>query len=203
MSEQANLSEQPDVRQRSYGWVVAPLVIFGAMAIMFGYALTSGDPSRLPSALIGKPAPEVDFPPLDKLTVKGKPVPGFAAADLAGGEVTVVNFWASWCGPCRDEHPALEALREKAKVRMVGINYKDPAPGGLRFLAQLGNPYHAVGVDASGRGAIDWGVYGMPETFVIDGKGRVVYKHVGPISARQLEEKVLPAIKKAQRAGGS
>ena len=134
--------------RRGFGWLVAPLVIFAAMAIMFAYALSSGDPSRLPSALIGKPAPQVDFPALKDLTANGKQVPGFQASELAGGDVTVVNFWASWCGPCRDEHPILEELRKRTNVRMVGINYKDPAPGGNRFLAQYGNPYHAVGVDA-------------------------------------------------------
>lgn len=180
--------------RRGFGWLIAPLAVFAAMAVMFAYALSSGDPSRLPSALIGKPAPQVDFPALKDLKANGNPVPGFQASELAGGGVTVVNFWASWCGPCRDEHPILEELRKRTNVRMVGINYKDPAPGGNRFLAQYGNPYHAVGVDAVGRGAIDWGVYGMPETFIIDGKGRVAYKHVGPMNLRALNEKVLPAI---------
>ena len=114
---------------RGFGWLVAPLVIFSAMAVMFGYALSSGDPSRLPSALIGKPAPQVDFPALKELKANGKPVPGLLASELAGGGVTVVNFWASWCGPCRDEHPILEELRKRTNVRMVGINYKDPPAG--------------------------------------------------------------------------
>ena len=189
------LGDKPE--RRGFGWLIAPLVIFSGMAVMFAYALSSGDPSRLPSALIGKPAPQVDFPALKDLKAKGKPVPGFQASELASGGVTVVNFWASWCGPCRDEHPILEQIRKRTNVRMVGINYKDPSPGGIRFLAQYGNPFHAVGVDAVGRGAIDWGVYGMPETFIIDGKGRVAYKHVGPMNNRILAEKILPAIANA------
>ncbi len=199
--EAAEVTAQDDVKaRRGFGWVAIPLVIFAGMAVMFGYALKSGDPSRLPSALIGKTVPAYDFPALDGLVADGKPVPGVMAKDLAAGTLTVVNFFASWCAPCRQEHPLLEALKARTRVRMVGVNYKDPAPGGLRFLTQLGNPYDRVGVDRSGRGGIEWGVYGMPETFLVDGEGRVVYKHVGPITAESLERAVLPAIAKA---GGS
>lgn len=193
-------SDKPELPRRSFGWVVAPLIVFAAMAAMFGFALYGGDPSKLPSALIGKPAPEFTFPPVAGLAKDGKPVAGVKSADLSTGEVTVVNFWASWCVPCVQEHPYLVALAERAGVRVVGINYKDPPPGGKKFLERLGNPYVRVGADASGRGAIEWGVYGMPETFVLDGKGRIVFKHVGPIDGRSLQDDILPAIKKA---GGS
>jgi cytochrome c biogenesis protein CcmG, thiol:disulfide interchange protein DsbE len=179
-----------------YGWVVAPLLIFMVMAAMFGFALWSGDPSKIPSAMIGKPVPAFAFPALDGLTKDGKPVPGVTATDLSNGQLTVVNFWASWCGPCIQEHPYLVALAERG-VRIVGINYKDPPPGGTRFLARLGNPYERVGVDATGRGAIEWGVYGMPETFIVDGKGRIVFKHIGPIDGRSLQDKILPALRTA------
>ncbi|MGI9520032.1 MAG: DsbE family thiol:disulfide interchange protein [Hyphomicrobiaceae bacterium] len=183
-----------------YGWVMAPFVVFVAMAIMFGYALRTGDPSKLPSALVGRPAPTYGFPPLDGLTREGASVPGLPEGHLTKDQVTVVNFWASWCGPCRDEHPVLVRLKEQAKVRLVGVNYKDPAAGGLRFLARYGNPFDAVGVDVLGRGAIEWGVYGMPETFVVDARGRIVYKHVGPMSIDDLERLILPAIRAAQEA---
>jgi len=185
--------------RRGYGWLVVPLVVFAGMAVMFGYALKTGDPSKLPSALIGKPAPKYEFPALAGLARGGKPVAGFSSANLTGGEVMVVNFFASWCAPCRAEHGILEELKRRTGVRMVGINYKDPAPGGIRFLGQLGNPYDQVGTDSNGRGAIEWGVYGMPETFVIDGKGRIIYKHVGPINDASLAAKVIPAIKQARK----
>ena len=175
--------------------MVIPVILFTALAIVFAFSLKSGDPTKLPSALIGKPAPVFDFPPMADLQAKGQPVPGMATADLKG-DVTVVNFWASWCVPCVQEHPLLVELGKRG-VRIVGINYKDPPPGGLRFLARYGNPFAAVGTDATGRGAIDWGVYGMPETFVIDKQGRIAYKHVGPITPQSLAEKVLPAIEAA------
>jgi cytochrome c biogenesis protein CcmG/thiol:disulfide interchange protein DsbE len=195
---------QPRVEKskRGYGWVIAPLVIFVGMTLMFGYALKTGDPSRLPSALIGKVAPQYDFPPLEGLVAGGKPVPGLPPGGLTAGEVTVVNFFASWCVPCRTEHPLLEYLKRETGVRLVGVNYKDPAPGGTKFLGQLGNPFDAVGTDGSGRGAIEWGVYGMPETFVLDGKGRIVYKHVGPISESSLRDQVMPAIERARKMNG-
>lgn len=178
--------------------VVAPLILFVGLAIVFGFSLKSADPSKLPSALIGKPVPAIDFPALADVEVKGKPVPGVTAEDLSGGGVTVVNFWASWCGPCVQEHPLLVELARRG-VKVVGVNYKDPAPGGRRFLDKYGNPYAAIGTDASGRGAIEWGVYGMPETFVIDGKGRIAHKHVGAITEQSLAETLMPAIEAAGR----
>jgi cytochrome c biogenesis protein CcmG/thiol:disulfide interchange protein DsbE len=170
----------------------------GAIAALFAFALTSGDPTKLPSALIGRPVPQTEFPPLEGLLNSGRPVPGFTAADLAQGKVSVVNFWASWCVPCIEEHPLLIALKERTGVALYGVNYKDQAEAGRRFLGRYGNPFDAVGIDRSGRNAIEWGVYGMPETFVINGRGEIAYKHVGPISKQSLESQLLPAIAAAQ-----
>jgi cytochrome c biogenesis protein CcmG, thiol:disulfide interchange protein DsbE len=177
--------------------LVLPLAIFAGLAMIFAFALATGDPSRVPSALIGRPAPAIDLPALEGLTDGVRPVGGFASADLASGQVSVVNFWASWCGPCVQEHPLLIALAQRTGVRVYGVNYKDQAAAARRFLGRYGNPFTAVGVDAHGRAAIEWGVYGMPETFVVDGKGRIVYKHIGPITAEGLAAKVLPAIEAA------
>jgi cytochrome c biogenesis protein CcmG/thiol:disulfide interchange protein DsbE len=184
--------------RRAWSWATAPLLIFAAMAALFAFALTSGDPTKLPSALIGRPVPQTEFPALEGLVENGQPVPGFAAADLAKGKVSVVNFWASWCAPCIEEHPLLIALKARSGVDIYGVNYKDQPEAGRRFIGRYGNPFTAVGTDRSGRNAIEWGVYGMPETFVIDGAGKIAYKHVGPISKESLEAKLLPAIAKAQ-----
>lgn len=181
----------------SRSWVFVPLAIFLAFAVMFQFALKSGDPSKLPSALIGKPVPAVDFASLEGLTGPTGPVPGFTAPELARGEVTIVNFWASWCAPCVEEHPLLVELAKTPGVKLFGVNYKDEAEKARRFLGRYGNPFGAMGVDPKGRGAIEWGVYGMPETFVVDGNGRITYKHVGPLSPRSIEEKLLPAIRAA------
>ncbi len=181
-------------------WVFVPLAIFLAVATLFQFALKSGDPSKLPSALIGKPVPATDFAALEGLSGAAGPVPGFTAADLAKGEVTVVNFWASWCGPCVDEHPLLVELAKEPGLKLVGVNYKDEAENARRFLGRYGNPFAALGVDPKGRGAIEWGVYGMPETFVVDGKGRIAYKHVGPLTPQSIAQKVLPAVRAAQGA---
>jgi cytochrome c biogenesis protein CcmG/thiol:disulfide interchange protein DsbE len=181
-------------------WVFVPLAIFLAVAILFQFALKSGDPSKLPSALIGKPVPATDFGALEGLSGGQGPVPGFTAAELAKGEVTVVNFWASWCGPCVDEHPLLVELAKEPGLKLVGVNYKDEAENARRFLGRYGNPFVALGVDPKGRGAIEWGVYGMPETFVVDGKGRIAYKHVGPLTPQSIAQKVLPAVRAAQGA---
>jgi len=184
--------------RRRAGALVWPLLIFGVLASIFAFALRSGDPSKLPSALIGKPVPDIALAGLEGLSDGTRPVGGFGGADLAAGQVSVVNFWASWCVPCVQEHPLLLALRERTGVRIYGVNYKDQAAAARRFLGRYGNPFAAVGVDGDGRAAIEWGVYGMPETFVVDGKGRIAYKHVGPISAETLETKIIPAIRAAQ-----
>jgi cytochrome c biogenesis protein CcmG/thiol:disulfide interchange protein DsbE len=140
------------------------------------------------------------LPALEGLSDGARPIDGFASADLAVGEVSVVNFWASWCAPCVQEHPVLVALKEQTGVRLFGVNYKDQAATARRFLGRYGNPFTAVGVDANGRAAIDWGVTGMPETFIINGQGEIVYKHIGPISPEVLDGKIIPLIR-AARAG--
>jgi len=184
-------------RSRALIW---PLAIFLVLAGLFALALRAGDPSKLPSALIGKMAPPTELKPLEDLTDgAGRPVGGFASMDLAQGEVSVVNFWSSWCIPCVEEHPVLVRLKEKTGVRVFGINYKDQPAAARRFLGRYGNPFVAVGVDGNGRTAIEWGVYGMPETFIVDGKGQIAYRHVGPITAEALEAKIIPAIRAAER----
>jgi cytochrome c biogenesis protein CcmG, thiol:disulfide interchange protein DsbE len=179
---------------------LVPLAAFLALAALFFFRLGAGDPERLPSALIGLTAPQADLPPLEGLLQDGKPVPGLAAGDLRG-PVSVVNVFASWCGPCRDEHPVLASLAATGKARLVGINYKDDPENARRFLGRLGNPYSAIGVDTKGRAAIDWGVYGVPETFIVGPDGTIRYKHVGPLSAGVLASVILPEIEKASRAG--
>lgn len=196
----ADTSPAPPRARRSWRPLV-PLALFAALAGLFYLALQSGDPSRLPSALLGKPVPDFALPPLDGLRRDGAPVPGFSSADLAQGKVSIVNVWASWCIPCHQEHPFLTALAEHSRAPLYGINYKDGAEAARRFLGRYGNPFTAVGVDDSGRTAINWGVYGVPETFIVDGDGRIVHKHVGPIDDRALTETLLPAIDKARQAG--
>ncbi|MEM1371128.1 MAG: DsbE family thiol:disulfide interchange protein [Pseudomonadota bacterium] len=187
-------------KPRSRAFIIAPLVIFLALCVMFGLALTSGDPSRVPSALIGKPVPQTDFAPLTGLAETAAAARGFTASELKTGQVTVVNFWASWCGPCLDEHPYLMALAARNDVRLFGINYKDSPSDGRQFLNRHGNPFDVVGVDPTGRKAIEWGVYGMPETFIVDGRGQIVHKHVGPISRQSLLGEIMPAIIQAVSA---
>ena len=179
--------------------VLAPVLGFAAVAGLFAVALQKGDPSKLPSALIGRPAPVITLPPVEGLVRGGAVLPGFATADLARGRPAIINFWASWCVPCVEEHPQLVALSKRTGVALYGINHTDQPAAARRFLERYGNPFLAVGADANGRAAIEWGVYGMPETFIIDVQGRVAYKHVGPISPEALETRILPAL---ARAGG-
>ena len=195
MQEQTVSTAAPPRRSRPLVW---PLAIFALLALLFALALRSGDPSRLPSALIGRPAPAIVLPALEGLSDGTRAIPGFASADLAKGEVAVVNFWASWCVPCVQEHPLLVALKEQTGVKLYGINYKDQSATARRFLGRYGNPFAAVGVDGNGRAAIDWGVTGIPETFILNGKGEIVYKHIGPISPETLEGKIMPAIRSAK-----
>lgn len=178
--------------------VALPLIAFIALGALFYARLYAGDPSTLPSALIGRQAPDFSLPPIPELTdAQGAPVPGFSRADLVAGHVTVINVWASWCAPCRQEHPLLVRLSNLERVRLVGIAYKDAPENSRSFLAELGNPFAAIGMDENGRAAIDWGVYGVPETFVVDGAGRITYRHVGPLTPASLTETLIPEIEKA------
>jgi cytochrome c biogenesis protein CcmG/thiol:disulfide interchange protein DsbE len=164
-----------------------PAIVFAGLALLFLIRLFAGDPSRVPSALIGRPVPDFVLAPLEGLRTDGQPVPGLASADLKG-RTTVVNVWASWCAPCRQEHPLLVELARDPSIRVVGINYKDNPENARRFLGALGNPFAAVGVDPNGRTSIDWGVYGVPETFIIGPDGRIRYKHIGPLTPETLPE---------------
>ena len=199
--------EAPVRTGRSRLLVALPAILFAALAGLFLYQLESGaDPHKLPSALIGKPVPDFALPALAGVTREGAAMPGFASADLRiPGRVTVVNVWASWCVPCRQEHPILGLLEKDPRVRLVGLNYKDQPENARRFLAALGNPYAAIGADENGRVGIDWGVYGVPETFVVDASGTITYKFVGPLSETSLREVLSPEIDKAvkRRAAGS
>jgi cytochrome c biogenesis protein CcmG, thiol:disulfide interchange protein DsbE len=180
--------------------VFIPLAAFLALAALFVLRLGAGDPSRIPSALIGHPAPATSLPPLAGLERDGKAVPGLDSADFKG-EVTVLNVWASWCVPCRDEAPLLLKLAADRRVRIVGINYKDQPDNARRFLGRYGNPFIANGTDDNGRAAIEWGVYGVPETFIVGRDGRIAYKLIGPITPDNLDASLKPAIEKALGAG--
>jgi cytochrome c biogenesis protein CcmG/thiol:disulfide interchange protein DsbE len=177
-----------------------PVVAFAALAALFWFRLGSGDPSKIPSALIGRPAPQTALPPLEGLVAGGAQVPGFDPAALKG-MVSVVNVWASWCVPCHDEAPLLTELAKDKRLQMVGINYKDAPDNARRFLGRYGNPFGMVGVDGSGRAAIDWGVYGVPETFVVGRDGTIVYKLVGPVTADNINTVLKVEIDKALKAG--
>ena len=180
--------------------LIGPLTLFVIVAGFFLYALRSGDPTTLPSVLIGKPVPEFSLAGVDSLMSNGRPVPGFSHTDLAKGTVSIVNVWASWCGPCHKEHPFLVELKNRSKAPLFGINYKDKAVNARRFLGRYGNPFVAVGVDSMGRVAIDWGVYGVPETYIVNGAGQIIYRHVGPISPRIIDEILIPVIQKARNS---
>jgi cytochrome c biogenesis protein CcmG/thiol:disulfide interchange protein DsbE len=161
--------------------IALPLFVFLALAALFYFRLGASDPSQLPSVLIGKPAPKEALPPLEGLIRDGKPVPGLDPAKFQGN-VTIVNVWASWCVPCRDEAAQLLKLSEDKRFWIAGINYKDETENARRFLGRFGNPYAEVGVDKAGRAAIDWGVYGVPETFIVGRDGKIVFKLVGPLT---------------------
>jgi cytochrome c biogenesis protein CcmG/thiol:disulfide interchange protein DsbE len=197
---QTPIEGQP-ARPRRRLLVLLPLIAFGLLAALFYGRLFSGDPSRLPSALIGHEAPVLDLPALDGLARDGAPVPGLESAALKG-QVTVLNVFASWCAPCRDEHPLLVELSKQQGFRLVGLNYKDDAENARRFLGRFSNPFAAVGVDANGRAAIEWGVYGVPETFIVGKDGRIAYKYVGPIDEDGLRTRLMPEIAKAMATGG-
>lgn len=177
--------------------LLLPLAVFLALAAMFLMRI-GGDHSRIPSALIGAPAPKTDLPPLEGLARDGQPVPGLTNTTFAG-KVTLVNVWASWCVPCHEEIPFLDALAKDARIQLAGINYKDKPENARRFLNRYGNPFVATGADENGRTAIDWGVYGVPETFVVGRDGRIAYKLIGPINAANIDAVLRPEIEKALR----
>ena len=179
--------------------VLAPLVVFLALVALFLIRLYSGDPSRIPSALIGHPAPQTDLPPVAGLERNGAAVPGIDAASFKSA-VTVVNVWASWCVPCHDEAPLLMRLAQDSRFRLIGINYKDEPDNARRFLGRYGNPFAAAGADLNGRAGIEWGVYGVPETFVVGRDARIAYKLVGPITADNINTVLKPEIEKALAA---
>jgi cytochrome c biogenesis protein CcmG, thiol:disulfide interchange protein DsbE len=180
--------------------VAVPLIAFLGLVLLFLIRLFAGDPSRIPSALIGHPAPQTVLPGLVGLDRDGKPVPGIDPSDFKGA-VTVVNVWASWCVPCHDEAPLLMQLAQDQRLRVVGINYKDEPENARRFLGRYGNPFAAAGADRNGRAAIEWGVYGVPETFIVGRDGRIDYKLVGPITPDNLQSVLKPEIQKALTAG--
>ena len=171
---------------------LVPLLIFITLATFLGIGLTL-NPRDLPSTLIGKPAPEFSLAQLYK------PEETISPADLKG-QRWLLNVWASWCVGCRVEHPLLNELAEKTTITLLGLNYKDDPKNAIQWLSERGNPYGLIAKDLSGDAGIDWGVYGVPETFVIDEEGNVIYKHTGPISVKALNEEILPLFDKAAQA---
>lgn len=189
---------QKPVQKGKARYLVAllPLIAFAGFAavaakMLYEQDVNGLDISAIPSALIGTKAPSLALPPLE-----GSATPALTNAAISG-QLTLVNVFASWCVPCRQEHPMLKELSKDSRINVVGINYKDKNDNALRFLGELGNPYKAIGVDPNGKAAIDWGVYGIPETYLVDKNGTIVYKKVGPIDPATLEKGLMPAIEKA------
>ena len=190
-----------DSATRTRRWLVMlPLSGFGVIAALFLVRLYGGDPSKIPSALIGRQAPQTALPALEGLSRDGAVVPGLDPS-VFKGKVSLVNVWASWCVPCHDEAPLLTEMAKDKRLQIVGINYKDVPDNARRFLGRYGNPFSAVGVDSNGRGSIEWGVYGVPETFVVGRDGTIVYKLVGPITPQNLDRVLKVEIEKALKAG--
>ncbi len=179
-----------------YMLAIIPLAVFAIFAGVAGKMLYDQDVngldiSAIPSALIGTKAPTLALPALDGSNTAA------LTSDAIAGKLTLVNVFASWCVPCRQEHPILKELAKDPRLNVVGINYKDKNENALRFLGELGNPYKAIGVDPNGKAAIDWGVYGIPESYLVSADGTILYKKVGPFDAQSLETGLYPAIEKA------
>lgn len=187
------MNAEADLKPRSRAIALVPLALFAVLAAVFLIGLY-GDPSSIPSTMIGREAPAFELPPLE-----GSQIPGLTSQGLKGKGVSIVNIWASWCVPCRYEHPQLVTLSQRKDVRLFGINNKDKPADALRFLGSLGQPFAAIGADTSGRVSIDWGGYGVPETFIVDDKGIVRFKWTGPITPEILEKLLLPEIEKAAK----
>jgi cytochrome c biogenesis protein CcmG, thiol:disulfide interchange protein DsbE len=175
---------------RNWLLILPPLIFLGFAALAF-LGLRRENPDELPSALVGNPAPAL----VGVTALRDDPAP--TAADLTAPGVKLVNFWASWCAPCRAEHPQLTALADEG-IPVIGINYKDQPDKALGFLAELGDPFARIGADPSGRTGVDWGIYGVPETFVIDGAGKVLLRFPGPLTVDAVEKRVQPAIDAAE-----
>jgi cytochrome c biogenesis protein CcmG/thiol:disulfide interchange protein DsbE len=201
MSASASPEETPR-RAKPKAALILPLVIVVALlAFLFVKlrALRTDELQVLPSALIGKTVPDFALPGISGLSGDSASAPGLSSAQLKSGKVSLLNVWASWCAPCVAEHPLLADLSRQG-VPIYSINYKDKPEAARRFLANHGNPFRAVGTDENGFTAIDFGVYGVPETFVIGGDGRVVYRFPGPLTPEILAQKIMPAIRMAEQA---
>ena len=189
----------PPTRRRSL-LMALPLVLFAGLAALFWFRLGDRDPSRIPSALLGRPAPATVLPPVEGLVNNGAAVPGLDPGAFKG-KVSVVNVFASWCVPCHDEAPLLTAMARDTRFQVVGINYKDAPDNARRFLGRYGNPFSIVGADGNGRAGIEWGVYGVPESFIVGRDGKIAYKLVGPITPENIETVLKAEIDKALKAG--
>ena len=175
-------------------FALLPLFLFLGLAAYFAAPILQGkDPHTLPSVMIDRPAPPETLLPL----IASKP--GMDPASLVG-EVRLVNFFASWCGPCRAEHPLLMQISETKTVPLYGVNYKDAPAAAVNWLVQLGDPFERIGRDGDGRVAIEWGVYGVPETYVVDKVGRIQYRHVGPLSREAFENTIMPLVARLREA---
>lgn len=171
--------------------MIAPPAIFAAFVLLAGVGMFRDNPNALPSARIGQSAPPVVLVPLPGKTM-------FDDATLRDGKVKLVNYWASWCAPCRVEHPNLQALADEG-IPLYGVNYKDDPDKALAFLEELGDPYLAVGADEQGKMALDWGVYGIPETFIVDGEGTILLRFAGPMTQRVIERRIRPVLEEAMK----
>ncbi|MGF0522973.1 DsbE family thiol:disulfide interchange protein [Agrobacterium pusense] len=192
-TNQNDTSKSGSSGRARYALALLPLLLFGGFALVAGKMLYDQDVngldvSAIPSALIGTRAPTLSLPPLE-----GSNLPPLTDAAIRG-KLTLVNVFASWCIPCRQEHPLLQELAKDDRITVVGINYKDKPDNALRFLGELGNPFAAIGIDPSGKAAIDWGVYGIPESYLVGADGTILYKKVGPFDARSVERDLRPAI---------
>lgn len=191
MDEMLAGAAEPAAPRRLWPFLV-PIAIFAGIGVLLYLGLFR-DPSLVPSPLIGKPVPEFALGPVQGRTL------GLSSEDLRE-EVTLVNVFASWCVACRDEHPLFLVLEREGVVPIHGLNYKDAPADAAAWLDALGDPYTRIGADLDGRVGLDWGVYGVPETFVVDGNGRIAYKHIGPVTPRVLDEIILPLVR-GLRAG--
>jgi cytochrome c biogenesis protein CcmG, thiol:disulfide interchange protein DsbE len=196
MTARASEEETP-ARAKPKATLVLPLVLVAILLAFLLVALRSGEPSQLPSALIGKPVPEFSLPGIPNVLGDFGPASGLSSAVFKRGKVSLLNVWASWCAPCLAEHPQLIELSQQG-IHVYSINYKDKPEAARRFLSSHGNPFRSIGADENGMTAIDFGVYGVPETFVIDGRGQIAYRYPGPITPEVLADKIMPAIHKAQ-----